>query len=266
MPLLPQPPCLLADVGDLIGLAVFIVMGILWALGQILGKVAKGGQPPVPRANLPPPGPAARPPAPRPQQVDDEIEAFLRRAAQARAGQPPAPPHPQQPPAGQPFRPPAQQVPPRPQQPPVRPPQPRQQPSRIGPPSPPRPAPPPQRGAVVPVQLVEEDSPALRTSVEQHVAQHFDTRQFEERASHLGEGVDQADERMEARIHQSLDHSLGQLGAQAPAAVSAAQQAQRTQLSSYAAAAAGLAHLLVDPQNLRQAIILNEVLRRPDFD
>jgi hypothetical protein len=128
-----------------------------------------------------------------------------------------------------------------------------------------RPAPPTAQPQVVPVELIEEGAGRL-TSVEQHVAQHLDTRAFDERATHLTDELDQADERMEDRVRQSLDHTLSQLGAAAGGVVSVQQQAERTQLSSYAAAAVGLAHLLADPQNLRQAIILNEVLRRPDFE
>ena len=68
---------------------------------------------------------------------------------------------------------------------------------------------------------------------------------------HLAQVVDQADERMAARLHDKFDHQVGRLGQEV------VSQEEDIALASK------LAMLLSQPQSLRQAIILTEVLRSP---
>ena len=75
---------------------------------------------------------------------------------------------------------------------------------------------------------------------------------------HLEEtAVTQADERMAERLHQKFDHSLGRL---AKPRVSSQSEDEPVQLQSPAAL---IAAALREPQNVRQAIILSEIMKRP---
>ena len=173
----------------------------------------------------------------------DEVEEFLRRAAARRAAA-------QQ----QQQRPPAQPA------------------GWSPPPSPPPPPQPPRRPAslseVVMLQPVEADVVDAELAEQpdrlgRGVAQHMHgTQEIAEHTRHLGEEVDQADDKLEARLHQVFDHKLGDLKKSTleAAAVSPSQAARDGALPG----AASIANLLVDPQNVRNAIILAEILRRPD--
>jgi hypothetical protein len=95
------------------------------------------------------------------------------------------------------------------------------------------------------------------------VAQHMrGTQEIAEHTRHLGEEVDLADDKLEAHLHQTFDHKVGDLkkSAMEPAATSPSQEARDAPQPG----AASIAHLLVNPQNVRNAIILAEILRRPD--
>jgi hypothetical protein len=251
---MPHACCLLADLdaGDIIKIVVFLVVFGIGFLNWLAGKVKKMAQPPA--------GPVARPPmaprAPQGQAVDAEIEEFLRRAAQARGQAPPQPARPPQPAAGQPPRmpQPGRAAPP----PPARGPQP-------GTPFGPRSQParrkeaqrPPAREPVIEAQVVEPRRP-LGTGVEQHVRQHLDTREFEERGARLSD-VDQADEAMEARIHQSLDHQVGSMVLPTDGTAAAPLPAEAPSV------AGAIRAMFADPASIRRAFIVQEILRRPTF-
>jgi hypothetical protein len=220
---------LFADAGFWLSILFPLVVFIVWVLNQAIGRVAQ------------PQNPQRRPLAPqqpRPQQkVDDEIEAFLRRAAQQR---------------GQAQRPPATA--------PAQPAAPRTLVPRSDAADAARRA---AAEAVVPVEMVDEEGPAgMRgVSVSEHVQRHLDTRGFQQRASTITK-VDQADEELEERLHQAFDHQVGTLASraeakQAAAAASAAATATKV-------TASGVYAMLRDPNSLRNAIILQEILRRPE--
>lgn len=76
-----------------------------------------------------------------------------------------------------------------------------------------------------------------------------------ENASHLGEKIGQTDERIEARLHDKFDHRLGKLSHResTPAEESVAKQSQ----------AARILALLSSPTGVRDAIVINEILKPP---
>jgi hypothetical protein len=191
----------------------------------------------------------------------DEIEEFLRRAAQRRAAQAAQQQAAQQQP--QQFQPP--------------------------PPPPPRPVAPAPRPALAPTYVepqpveveVVYDEPELGAGVSSHVAQAMDNRQFTERASHLGEVVGLADDNMDAHLHQKFDHQVGQLRSTTAAvpAVAPSPSFEQARHGDAGAAPAGagdaaahaagvsaaeIAQLLRTPRNIRYAVIMNEVLTRPE--
>ncbi|HEV3023900.1 MAG TPA: hypothetical protein VGX76_15600 [Pirellulales bacterium] len=112
---------------------------------------------------------------------------------------------------------------------------------------------------VVEVQAIDE--PPTGAAVAQHVQQHLDTREFAARASHLT-NVDQSDVTIKSHLQQVFTHPVGHLASRGP---------EKTEGQSGAAATAPgvpvasdfLASLLGDPQSLRGAVVLNEVLQRP---
>lgn len=154
----------------------------------------------------------------------DDIEKFLRNAAARRKQQ-----QPQQP------APPVQQQPMRPQRP-------------------------------AEVQYVEPEivEPEILSgdSVAEHVSQHIANTSFAERAFHLGEEVGLADEHLEERLEGTFDHAVGSL--QDTSVGVQGDEAKATRTNRPPVQPGDIAQLLASPQNIRQAIILNEILRRPD--
>jgi hypothetical protein len=171
--------------------------------------------------------------------MKDEVEEFLRRVAQmraqaeARGQQPrPAPPRPPQRPAQTP--PPARLVP-------------AQRPIAASQP--------------VPVEVVDAELADTADRFGQRVRSDLrESEQIAEHTRHLGKEVDGTDTKMQAHLHQVFDHKLGQL--KSSSVETSLETAVRT------ANELSLDHIrrmLGSPQSVRDAIIMGEVLRRPDF-
>ena len=258
---MPQPDLiLLAALQDILEALLPVIIFIIWAIAQVFRK-----QNPAKQKGRPPQQPAARPqqppqnkPAARPEALSKEIDDFLKRAAEKRGARPPAEVEVIEPATRdepvivaevvQPAR--------------------RQQPTRR----------PPQRK--------QPSSPTGR-GVAAHVKQNVDTSDVTERASHLGEQIGQTDERLEQRLHDKFDHQVGRLTSQptdTPAAESQAALEPHAAIdASYdipdlpslpdldssqaatvtAAQVSPISPIFESPEDLRRAIILNEILRRP---
>jgi len=182
------------------------------------------------RQNQPGPGPQKpRPPqAPRPAQkpLEEEIGEFLRRAAEGRR-------------AAERGRPAEQR-----------------RPRSAAPRSPARERP-------VEAQVV---APTSQQSVSQHVAQQFGGTEFQQRAAGLGAGVSQADEMMDHRLQDVFQHELGQLGTQTSeaAALAAGSGVVSSATGSGSPLTAELLQMLAHPESVRQAVVLGEILHRPE--
>jgi hypothetical protein len=174
--------------------------------------------------------------------MNDEVENFLRRVAQMRAeaeqgkAQPrPAPP-PKQPPKRRepkPLPPPARLVPARTEMPILQP---------------------------VEVEVVDAELAVRGDNVGRHVAEHERrTEQIAEHARHLGEQVDLADDKLEAHLHDVFDHQLGRLKKSNIEAGHQGRQAANDLTASQ------IQQMLLTPQSIRDAIILGEILRRPQW-
>jgi hypothetical protein len=175
----------------------------------------------------------------------DEVEEFLRRAAARRAAA-----QQQQRPAPQPAQP-TWTPPPQQQPPPAR-------------------RPPPLADVVMlqPVETVEAEVIDAELADQQDrlsrgVAQHLrGSTAIAAHAETLGDELELTDEKLDSRLHATFDHKVGDL----KKSTMEAGAASPTQASRDAPlpGAASIAHLLLDPQNVRNAIILAEILRRPD--
>jgi hypothetical protein len=212
-------------------------------------------RPQRPQAAAPFAGQPAGQAGPVGQQADplrDQVEAFLRRAAKQQQQQP--------------RQPPPQQAVRRPPQPRVadkieiliddepaaerrtlsKPFQPMRQPELI--PLEPVPA----RGADI--------HDPRRDSVAQHVAQHVSAsaRSIGQQTSQLGQRIITEDEQFDVQLKAKFDHAVGTLAA------SGASLPSRPAESPQSASVAGqIAAMLSNPEGVRQAVVLNEILRRP---
>jgi len=217
-------PLLVADIGDVIGILVFIVIALLSVAGQIMNKA---------KEDRPKAGPAARPrPRPQPQpgqqqgQLANEIDQFVRQATQRRAegGRQPVA-------QGQGGRPQPAARRPVAAQPPV---------------------------AAVPVEAVPAE---LLQPVSERVPTRGASRNIGTLSSRGMESeVSEADENLEERVHEVFDHKLGQLSG----TMSQSAEESPVAIPPTAKAAAGVAAMLADPANIRQAIVLTEILQRPE--
>jgi hypothetical protein len=216
-----------------------VAIGI-WAVNQFLGARNKPA-PPVARRNLPPAAPGQ--PAGGQKGLLDEVEQFLKDARKQMEQQQQRP-QPQQP---------------RPQ-PRIQPPPILQQPGAQT--RKPKPPPKPKQKSRQPGRPLSETRPLddVRegNSVEQHVREHlgtdrFDTSAFDERAGKLSHLTQTIDQDIGAHVRSVFDHQVGTISTtaapvEAPAAPTPAQH---------------LVAMLRDPQGVRNAIVLQEILKPP---
>lgn len=166
--------------------------------------------------------------------MSDEIDDFIRRAAERRKkGQGQGQRKPQRPPAAQPA-----------------------------------PAPTPRPRARLAPEIVEAE---VVEDINTSVARHLNTQSFQQRATQMTEVVDNADERVEARLQQTFDHKLGRLGQSDSPQVEATSTARSaTDTAAQVSTARDNALLLEllrsfqSPQSIRQAVILSDILARPE--
>lgn len=133
----------------------------------------------------------------------------------------------------------------------------RKQPTKVAKSAPPPVQKPPRR--LVPSQFEEPSAltPDAVVTVAESVRQHLDTSDFSARASQLADAdIARDDAERAAHLKQVFDHQVGRL------ADTSAQQASPA--TKEPAAAASLAALLANPQSLKQAIVLQEILNRPE--
>lgn len=127
--------------------------------------------------------------------------------------------------------------------------------------------PPPEIEIVEDVQILEPTGILSGETVADHVAGHIDTGDIGESTSRLGTRVGLSDDRMEAHLHETFEHQLGQLGTQTSAAHDSILDAD----SPAGQAAAKPPHPLGDltklfatPGDVRKAILLREIFDRPE--
>ena len=130
--------------------------------------------------------------------------------------------------------------------------------------------PPTLRPAEKPVQAeVVADTP-VGAKIGKQVERDLDTQEFAKRTTQLGSEVAQADKEIDQHLHQVFDHHVSKLefvpgeAASPPVAVGPVELTEQSLLDIPATFATGLTDLLADPDSVRQAIVLNEILHRPE--
>ena len=110
-----------------------------------------------------------------------------------------------------------------------------------------------QRPAERPVEAVVVERQQFGGSVSEHVSQHIG-------GGELGQKVAHTDQDREERRHEVFDHQLGTLSDRTELTSNSEEAAEEFPL----AAAAGLAAILSESDSIRQAIVINEILTRPE--
>jgi hypothetical protein len=140
-----------------------------------------------------------------------------------------------------------------------------QQPARQQPPTQqPYSAPAPPRTIAKPLQQVEIVDAELADRsdrVSRQVTEDLrGTQQISEHTRRLGAEVDSADEKMEAHLHQIFDHKLGQLKSSTSEAAVLQTDKAAAELSL-----TQIVQMLRSPSSIRDAVIMAEILKRPNF-
>lgn len=137
-----------------------------------------------------------------------------------------------------------------------------QPPPRAAPPSHERPAPArlvPQ-AEVVEAELIEQPN-RVAQSVQHHARS---SQQFSQHAAQLGERVGLADDMLEARLHQTFDHKLGRLTQSGGHTLPEAPPDNTDTLAASSTQAMHpIAQLFGNALSIRNAIMLREILDRP---
>jgi hypothetical protein len=222
-----KTPLLIADLdfGEIVKILFIVFIALAAGLMKLFSGVKPAGQKPGG-------GPAAVPPRPAPTDaLNNEIDEFLRRAAQRRQRQ--------QSRGAEAVRPPRESV------------------IRQG------------RAVERPVEAEVISARPVGGEVEKHLQKFAaEKKEFEERAARLGGEVAQADDKVAAHLKEKFTHQLGQLerrlGETAASPSPAPTGFAEDQIPPLpATAAAGFAALLMNAPSLRQAIVLSEILPRP---
>jgi hypothetical protein len=223
----------------IVPIIVFLVF-IIRIIGAAIGGNANQNIP-----NRRPPGQPPRMPQPPQGGENDalkgEIEEFLRRVSNRREGPP-------QRPAGKPPRPtPVVRTPP----------------TAI--PADRRRRPAPMVIATASAQTSDvAENPAARGDVDDHVKRYLNTRQFEQRAGHLT-SIDQKERQFEQQIKQTFAHEVGHLK---PSALS--NRGDERSVSDTAPQVVddekkqNISFALLTGSNLINAVIINEIMQRPE--
>ncbi|RIK78325.1 MAG: hypothetical protein DCC67_11655 [Planctomycetota bacterium] len=248
------PSLLLADFADVLEGLMPIIFVILYGIAHLVGMLQQDKRKGKPKAR-PRPAPAeaaagkgaAEAAGGKRENLEDslrrEVEEFLRRA---QGDRPPARNVPARPQPQGLARPKAEAVQERPlARPAERPVAPRRlaSPARVEPPA--VPVEPPRRIAGL----------APSTLSARHVGDPLPTQGVALHAQTLGSQIAQADERMEQHLRDKFVHQVGTLG---PASTTAQQRAAAT------AMAQDIVSLLTRPGGMRQVIVASEILRRPE--
>jgi len=138
---------------------------------------------------------------------------------------------------------------------------------------PPTPAPPPQPARLVPArqetraprlveaEVVDAELADKDDGVARHVSQYLTgDQQIAEQTRKLGAEVDAADNKMEAHLHSVFDHQIGRLKTTASETAATPHERPAPEVT-----AGELVARLRSPQSVRDAIVLAEILHRPQW-
>ncbi len=123
-------------------------------------------------------------------------------------------------------------------------------------------APPPQSQPVVATPVSPERLPSgtgAQESVGEHVAHHIQSEKIAESARQLGDRVRKEEEAFESRLESVFDHQVGTLSGERTEATRIGEKSDKQK----AAARSFLTDLFQNKDQLRKAIVLREILSPP---
>ena len=100
-------------------------------------------------------------------------------------------------------------------------------------------------------------------SVAEHVRNHLDTSSIAEHANSLGDRIASVHDKVDANIHRRLDHDLTEIDDTPSVTDSLSHAAMQ---DSGEPMSEELRRMLQNPKTVGHAIMLAEILKRPDFD
>lgn len=208
--------------GFWVELTIMAIAGLLWLVNQIFNNANKPGQPPVQQRPNAPPVPQKKQPG------LDDVQEFLRRAAEQRQ---------------------------RPQQKEQRKQQRQQQQKK----APQQQGQRKQKAQSQPVRVEVVEDPMRERTVSAHVSKHLDSKGFGERSAHLSQ-VAEAPSQIGSHLQQVFDHQVGRLTRGSESDDDPATEGPLVA----ATPASSIAAMLANPDSARQAFILSEILRPLD--
>ena len=141
-----------------------------------------------------------------------------------------------------------------------------QAPQRGAPRPPVRPAPAmrPAAEPVVDAEILEAEP--LGAGVSQHVAQHLDASGMRQHTAQLGSEVREETQKLQSEVREKFTHKLGRLAATAqPVTLPSAASAPAPPRPTIAPPRVQeITQLLRNPTSVRQAMVINEILTRPE--
>lgn len=99
------------------------------------------------------------------------------------------------------------------------------------------------------------------SNVAEHVQDHLRRGTWADRASHFADDIGEADERMKAHLDKVFNHDVGHLSRPLTEQARGAGAVLRADATN--AHAEAIVHMLRNRDGVRQAIVINEILRRP---
>ena len=120
----------------------------------------------------------------------------------------------------------------------------------------------PPREPVVDAEVIE--AVPVREAVSQHVARQLDPSSIRKHTAQLGAELAQEQAKHQSEVREKSGHKLGRLSGTKAATAGATAASQVTNLAGALTPAGDLAQLLRSPTSVRQAIMLNEILARPE--
>ena len=106
--------------------------------------------------------------------------------------------------------------------------------------------------------------PDLRSeSVSAHVHRHLDTNRISAQSQALGNRIASVHDEIDRNVHSHLDHDICKVDEKLSSSIEAQAKVAKPATSQFAD---DLVKMLVQPRSIRQAILISEILNRPNFD
>ncbi len=129
--------------------------------------------------------------------------------------------------------------------------------------------------APLPAEIIADDDAPVGGRVGQQVQKFLDTSEFGRRSEELGGDVAKTDQQFTKQVGQAFSGEVSRLASRPGEAaqpvevidveVAGPEYLLRPTLDALPLAGSGLAELLGSPENIAQAVIMSEILRRPEF-